>query len=208
MPIVKLILGFTLLTGTCGYAQDQTAATVKFEDITITFKGMAADPQAAADSPDDGNTKSFNAWTGYQLTPGLIHIQSDHLSHVVITECFENSITLMNDGQHCDLTDWKHYRSPWKKLAVLKTGDYQGISLPYHDPKTQQFPPVTKDELTQQVEKHCGVEWIPLLNNYKSVFTEPCAVAVSKVFLRIDARDKASGKAVSRNIIIQVPIGD
>ncbi|MBD1392059.1 hypothetical protein [Mucilaginibacter glaciei] len=181
---------------------------VKFEDMTVTFKGMAIDSQALVDGQANADEKAFTAWIGYKLTPALVHIQSDHLNHITLKERFETSLTLMNDGQHCDLTHWKHYLSGWRKLTTLNGGNYKGIDLPFHDPQTQKFPAITKDELKQQIENHCGAEWVALLENYKNVFTEPCAVSLSKIYICINARDEHTGKAVVRNIVINTPMGD
>jgi len=39
---------------------------------------------------------------------------------IKLYQSFENSITIINEGPHCDLVKWKHYNSEWKELKTKK----------------------------------------------------------------------------------------
>lgn len=53
---------------------------------------------------------------GEILTSNQIIILESNYNVIKILERFENSLTIMNEGPHCDLIDWQHYTSKWFEL--------------------------------------------------------------------------------------------
>ena len=111
----------------------------------------------------------------------------------------------MNEGPHCDLTEWKHYYSEWKKLNY-NVEENSFISDSYKRKDWEKFISVSVNELKKAVEKECGGNWSDLIEDIKSVNEYPCGVSMSRIFLKIlltDENDLVSERIIS----FEIPMG-
>jgi len=182
-----------------------TTITLIFNDLTASIHGLIIyDP--------DSIMHQFNKDT-IRLYPELaetidgksISIASSTVSEFTIEQRYETSVTIMNEGPHCDLTEWKHYSSNWKRLHQKEDGTF--IADTYTDDDYSRFPQVSIDELNQAVREHCGDNWLEYIQNIKSPHDHPSTVTISRIFLKINGRQKDTGKIVTRLIIIEMPMG-
>ncbi|CAL2081476.1 SH3 domain-containing protein [Tenacibaculum sp. 190524A02b] len=85
---------------------------------------------------------------------------------VEVFQQYENSITIMDKGPHCDLTEWKHFYSEWKKLPYDETKN-SFKTFEYSRKDWKQFIPIKIEELKKAVNEFCGERWSSLIKNIK-----------------------------------------
>lgn len=202
MRLVKIAL-ILILTATIVYSQDNSSI-IKFKDITVTIQSL---------SPFDnedlkrlvGDRIEFSADLGETLEESIITIQTEAYKDIEIYQAVETSVTIMNEGPHCDLTNWKHFTSDWRKVKALNPNTFQ--VTPYNNGETRNFPKVTIQEVMDAARQGCGESWAKHIEDVKSVFDYPCDVGVSRYFLKIKGTDKASGRKIEKTIIVSIPMG-
>ncbi|HAU53356.1 hypothetical protein I6I97_20655 [Sphingobacterium multivorum] len=182
----------------------KTTTSIKFNEFVVSIQGMAIfDPERMDRLQRD--TVEIEAEVGESIEGTYISILSDQVRDLKVEQRYETSVTIMNEGPHCDLTEWKHFNSDWKPLKQNGNGLF--LSEEYTDQDHRTFPSVSMDELKQKVKEQCGEEWFKLLAKVKSPSEYPSAVGISRYFLRIACRLKDNGKKVTKLIIIKTPMG-
>lgn len=182
----------------------KATTAIRFNEFVVSIQGMAIfDPEKMDQQQRD--TIEIDAEVGESIEGSYISILNDQISDLKVEQRYETSVTIMNEGPHCDLTDWKHFNSDWKSLKQNRSGLF--FSEEYTDQDYRSFPSVSMDELRQKVKEHCGEEWFKLLAKVKSPTEYPSSVSISRYFLRITCRRKDNGKEVTKFIIIKTPMG-
>jgi len=128
-----------------------------------------------------------------------------------VEQRYETSLTLMNEGPHMDLLDWKHFISDWKEVESRN-----GLTFLSREVSSDEFPVVTKAEIIEAVRMESekwsqkgfdeGERWIDLARQCKGPTIYPCGVSVSKVALRIRVKEADSWKDI-QTIELQIPMG-
>ncbi|SHF05488.1 SH3 domain-containing protein [Psychroflexus salarius] len=134
-----------------------------------------------------------------------IKIKQSKFKKIEVFQRHENSITIMNEGPHCDLTEWKHYYSDWKKLDFDLT-EYTFISDSYERDDSEKFIDVNINDLKKAVEKECGGYWPELIKDIKSVNEYPSAVSMSRIYLKILLTDE-NDSVIEKIIEFEIPMG-
>lgn len=118
----------------------------------------------------------------------------------------KNSVTLMNEGPHCDLNHWKHYRSDWVELPIVN-GTF--TTLEYSEEESEKFIDVSAEELQSAFAKKCGEHWIEIIEKVTSPNSYPCGVSTSSITLRVDVifETEAEINILHRYIIFEIPMG-
>lgn len=142
---------------------------------------------------------------GETIEGQLIFVYADDLENISIKQRYETSFTIMNKGPHCDLIDWRHYISKWVELQNDADGNF--ICVTYNEKEYSMYPKATLEELKTEVKKKCGEEWANLLKDVNSKSDYPIGASISRYFLSISAIEKATGQALNRLVIIEVPMG-
>lgn len=134
-----------------------------------------------------------------------IKLNFSKFKNIEIYQRHENSVTIMDEGPHCDLKEWKHYYSEWKKLNYdLKENVF--ISDLYEQEDWDKFIDVNINELKTAVEKECGDYWSEHIKDIKNVYEYPIGVSMSRIFLKIlltDENDIITEKTIS----FEIPMG-
>jgi hypothetical protein len=135
-----------------------------------------------------------------------IKIQINQLKNgkIKIFQRFENSITIMDEGPHCDLIDWKHYNSKWNELEIT---DNIFLTDSYSEKDWRKFEQVNIEELKKAVKEKCGEEWLNHIKNIKSPNNYPSAVGMSRVFLKIKFKNDEIGITEEKIISFEIPMG-
>lgn len=134
-----------------------------------------------------------------------LKIYHNKYKQVEVFQRYENSVTIMDEGPHCDLLDWKHYYSEWEKLSYLKQkNSYKILSYSQEDGET--FIPIKINDLKKAVAKHCGERWSKLMKNVNDVNEYPSGVTRSKVFLKFVLTDE-NNKVTEKIIEFILPMG-
>jgi hypothetical protein len=114
-------------------------------------------------------------------------VGGDKAAQFRILERYRTSMTVMGEGPHLDLSNWRHYDSEWITLDQLSQRKFRTLATEKMD--ASKFPSVTKSELLAAVRKHAYADWpeaVDLAKTCKSPHDEPCGVGVSSLYFRIE----------------------
>lgn len=130
----------------------------------------------------------------------------NQLTEVVLSFQYETSISVMNEGPHCDLTNWQHGYSEWKDITyrIQEDGTFKTYWIA-DDAKTS-FPEVDMNELKQYVREFCGEEWYELAKNTASVEDYPLGIATSIFIFKVQGIN-SSEEHVEKLFHLEVPMG-
>jgi hypothetical protein len=179
--------------------------TLNFKDFSVSIDHLLVSEGEKVRANDQVDTVRISAELGETIEGQLITVSTDLLEEIKIEQRYETSMTIMNEGAHCDLTDWKHYDSNWKSLPMNKSGKYECAK--YAPKDYEKFPKVSEVELKQYVLDHCGEEWFEQVKKIKKQTDYPVGVSVSRYFLKITGIRKDNGKTVQKIIVVEVPMG-
>lgn len=184
---------------------EDTTADIKFKDISISINRLILFDDDKQLNQIQKDTVYLYADLGETIEGQKITIVSSQLTNITIEQRYETSVTIMDEGPHCDLTEWKHYDSAWEKLKTNDKGQFIGDS--YSEKDLEKFPVVDISELKAYVKKHCDEEYSELISTIKSPTEYPSAVSVSRYFLRINGKRKNSDETITKLIIIEIAMG-
>lgn len=144
-----------------------------------------------------------------------IVFHSETLSQVSISYRLETSISILDEGPHCDLIHWKHGATPWKKmeplsefnLEELKYARFKFEATPYKLYDTLPFPVSDMDEIRSATRKTCGSDWADHLSNCKTPYDYPCNVGISNFIFRVSYESEKNRETVYSYLKIPVPMG-
>lgn len=124
--------------------------------------------------------------------------------NIKVYQRFENSITIMNEGPHCDLIDWKHYDSNWRELKIENE---EFILDGYTILDSEKFLNISMNEIRKAVNIHCGKEWEEHIKNVKSPNEYPCGISTSRIFLKIKIMNPVDKSIKEKIISFEIPMG-
>lgn len=133
-----------------------------------------------------------------------LHPREGVKADFAVEQSFETSLTVMEEGPHLDLLDWKHYNSPWQPLQKLSPTDFRTGTITEAD--SRKFPEVTAKEIQAIVKKEGGATLGKYVSKVKGPNDYPCGVGVSKVRFRITVKAGAEEKVI-KTIEFLVPMG-
>ena len=84
---------------------------------------------------------------------------------------YQTSVSIQNEGPHCDLNNWKHYTSPFIKLAKISQNEF--LTSSYEAKDFSKFPKISIEELKKVVKKECGEDWYKHVQKVKDVTEYP-----------------------------------
>lgn len=122
---------------------------------------------------------------------------------VEIFQRYETSITVMDEGPHCDLTEWRHYESPWQQLTQ---GGNEFPTSSYSEKEWERFIPIDMEELRLEVLTQCGERWHSLIKDVQNAHEYPLGIGISKIFFKLKLIDK-TGKSEHKIIEFEIPMG-
>lgn len=134
-----------------------------------------------------------------------IKIHNFKFKEIKIFQQHVNSLTIMNEGEHCDLTDWISYYSDWEKL------DFDSVnqsfkSFSYEVEDWQRFSEVESEELREAVELHCGEFWLNHIGNSPNIHEYPIGVSMNKIIFKVLLTD-SNGSVQEKIIEFEIPMG-
>lgn len=113
-------------------------------------------------------------------------------------------IDVVDEGPHCDLTEWKHFDSERKELEISAN---QFLADSYSEKDWEAFIVVIMDELRVAVKKECGDRWSELIKDVKAPNEYPCGVSTSRIFIKIELSKKANETVLERIRSFEIPMG-
>lgn len=128
-----------------------------------------------------------------------------------VEQQYETSLTLMDEGPHMDLRNWKHHVSAWEPLEQRS-----GLSFALKDVDVKEFPKVEGSEIVEativeskrwKAQGYPGSDrWIAAAKKCESATTYPCGVSVSKVRLKISVKESGEWKPI-QIVELVLPMG-
>ena len=182
-----------------------TITILKFDEFSLSINRLIIYDDEKEFAKVQADTLEIYAEVGETIEGQLISISSDLLRDFTVEQRYETSLTIMNEGPHCDLTDWKHFYSDWKRLK--SNADGQFICNKYTEKDYEKFIPVSIDQIQKQVKEQCGEGWFKLVENIKSPTEYPSGVGISRYFLKVTGYRKDNGELVQKLIVIQNAMG-
>ena len=182
-----------------------TIAVIEFKEISIFINRLKIYDQDNIISSNETDSVLINAELGEKFEGQIITYKSDILSDIIIEQRYQTSVTIMKEGPHCDLTDWKHYYSEWKRLSSTSNGQF--ITDSYSENEQKKFPSISINELKKEVKNQCGEDWVQLLDSIKNPNDYPSGVSISRYYLKITGKHKDSNSIVTKIIVIENQMG-
>lgn len=182
-----------------------TITTIKFNELSISVNRLIIYDEEKKLNQIQKDTVEIYAELGETIEGQLISVSSDQLINLTIEQRYETSVTIMNEGPHCDLTDWKHFYSEWKLLKSNNAGQFTCDK--YSEKEYEIFPKISIDDLKNKVKEQCGDEWFKLVEKVKTPTEYPSGVSISRYYLRVTGQRKDNGQTVTKLIVIETPMG-
>ncbi len=174
---------------------------IKFQDFSLLMELEVWDENGELKKTQNDTAKVYLE-LGETPEGKKIKIKQSKFKKIEIFQRHENSVTIMNEGPHCDLTEWKHYYSDWNKLNFdVKENTFVSDSYKHED--WEKFIEVDINELKKAVEKECGGYWP---KHIKNVNEYPSGVSMSRIFLKILLTDK-NDSVIEKIIEFEIPMG-
>ena len=138
---------------------------------------------------------------GDNLDGQLVKLISSDTDEFRVHIQYETSLTVMDEGPHLDLIDWKHCTTEWLPAAESSSNIF---TLPQESQANLDcFPSVTPNEIRDAVLKYGGERWASLLKDNVNINTYPLATAVSSIRIRVQ---RLSGKKWVQDALISVKV--
>ena len=182
-----------------------TITTIKFIELSVSINRLIIFDEEKKIDQIQKDTVEIYAELGETIEGQLISIASNQLTNLKVEQRYETSVTIMNEGPHCDLTDWKHFYSDWNKLQTNKKGQF--ICNKYNEMEYEKFPKISIEDLKQEVKEKCGEEWIKLVEKVTIPTEYPSGVNISRYYFQITGQRKDNGQTVTKLIVIVTPMG-
>lgn len=142
-----------------------------------------------------------------------IQFGGDSIQAVKLYVRIESSISIQDEGKHCDLNQWIHGYTDWLKLTSLENYKIEDLGYtnfinPYigqHEMKLP-FPKKEMSEIKTQVKKSCGEYWSNHMKNCVSPYEYPCSVLPSAYIFKV-IYTKAHHKSKTEYFRINIEMG-
>lgn len=184
---------------------NDSTTTLQLNNMTLVISENAFYMDEEDTIRPDDDTLYLVQDLGAAVQGEWITVQTNLLTNIVVEQKFETSISLSFEGPHCDMIDWKHYTSPWKKLSKNATGDFRIDTISLKD--SERFPKVNEKEFKDAIVKYCGKEALESFEGKVDIHTYPSWVGISRIFIRISGVEKNTQKSASKLLVILVPMG-
>lgn len=180
-----------------------SSTTIKFNEFTVHLTRLFNFDNDTHLNQIPGDSCYIIADVGESIVGGRLSVSSNLLTDLKVEQCYETSVSISNEGPHCDLKDWKHFYSDWQALQRVNATTFQCFS--YTDKEEENFPEINIKELKRKVKDQCGKEWYKLVKNIKSPTENPSWVGISRIYFRVTG--KLNGKTVTKIIIVEEAMG-
>jgi hypothetical protein len=171
------------------------------------------------DMPGDPVTVDLDLAESIEDQLIILHTYPGESWEFKVEQQFETSLTIMDEGPHLDLLDWKHYTSAWKEIKMVERNKF--LTSEINESESSKFPKVTSREIqravggadkklyadyTESADDPVGEKWANTARQCKSSLDYPCTVSVSKIRFRIMVKEGDRWKIIKR-MEFNVPMG-
>ena len=130
-------------------------------------------------------------------------IEQKGFDTVSVYQQFNRSVTIYNEGPHCDMVDWKNFKSDWIKVSFDPTkNNNRTLDHSYTEDTSISF---VKEEIDQAIQKHCSEEWYELVKDLWDPKMYPMGVATHQILFKIVLSN--AERTLEKLVLIDVPMG-
>ena len=181
--------------------------SINFEDFSMEFDNLSAEIIGNSQI----STQTSHAIDAIIELGETVENKTLHIKHhskykkIEVFQRHENSISIMDEGPHCDLTEWKHYYSAWEPL---KTNGKSSIftTITYTPKAWSKFIKVDINEFKNAVKEHCGDAWYKLVKDTNKVNKGASNVSISKIYFKVIFTTMQDEK-IEKIIAFDIPMG-
>ncbi len=185
-PVITLIFSLLLF-----FSQNLEAKFKEGPKVTVIYQSQMKPSQVSL------NGKALHLELGEKIKSFKVTELSGKHSYRVFLQT-ESSVTIMDEGPHLDLTDWKHGLSGEVQLQE-KDGEF----LYVEQFSKMSFPEVSLSEMIAAAKKKGGERWAKFAKKCNSPKEYPCSVAPSKFTLRVEKL--IDGEWVNQGVATLIP---
>ena len=99
-----------------------------------------------------------------------------------VEQRYETSLSILNEGPHLDLINWKHFISDWVEVPAIGTGVHRSLLI--SEKESSQFPNIEFSDLIKEIKRK-DPKWLHVIGNVRSIREYPFSVYVSTLTFRI-----------------------
>ncbi|MBT8270871.1 MAG: SH3 domain-containing protein [Flavobacteriaceae bacterium] len=181
----------------------EPTSVVNFENITLTFHNLEL--WETESQSWEAKQNKIKYYTELGVTPEnkkiTINVKIPY-KRLAIYQAYETSVSIMNEGPHCDLLDWKHFHSTW--IPIKYEADHY-FTLGYDQKDWTKFVPFEIEELKAEVREHCGEEYLRLIENPEGS-NSAASISISTIYIKIVMIDM-NDNPIERIIAFEIPMG-
>ena len=168
--------------------------SLEFDDTFIRYYG-------AKEIKSDTIYLEMNLDSDFFKVPFRI-IQSG-FDTVKVYQQFNSSVTINYEGPHCDMINWKKFKSEWIEIPyktsknnhkTLERSASQGTEINF-----------SKEELDQAIIEHCSEEWFNLVKNIPRITDYPIDISIYEILFKMIVSNE--NQSLEKVIVIDVPMG-
>jgi hypothetical protein len=185
--------------------QFDSICLISFEEFSIQIPNFHCENITNTPNPIQADIFWITAELGEVFEDRIIYINSDNVDDLFVEESYETSLTITDEGPHCDLTEWEHYIDNWRPLYKNHLEEYPLYN--YDEKESQKFPNVSVQQIQAAAEKHCGSEWANKIKTIHSPNEYPAGVSISWYYIRISGKRKDNGLPFQKTLVINSPMG-
>ena len=185
-------------------SENDNKVKIEFEECEIEIDDLYIWDQGGKLKKKQGDKAVVYLELGANIQGKKMKIHKFKKGELRVFQRFENSLTVMNEGPHCDLIDWKHYYSDWKELTI---NNGQFVTESYPAAASTKFIDIDMPVLRAAVRQHCGESWANLIKETPSPTTYPCGVGMSRIFIKIMFIEAQTNILKEHLISFEIPMG-
>ncbi|MDG1573435.1 hypothetical protein OZ410_13985 [Robiginitalea sp. M366] len=200
---MRYLIPLFCLFGLGMQAQDAGPLVIEFPELRLEFEAVEVWDEEGLLQGVQADTARVYLALGESLENTRVQFTQKTPGSMTVRQRFENSLTVMEEGPHCDLTAWTHYNSSWERLP------FRGRSFilaGYTPEDRERFPKVTQEEVVEAVRRQCGDHWAELAGSAPSPLEYPVGVGMSRIFLWIEYYP-AGGERQTYYVVLELPMG-
>ncbi len=177
---------------------------VSFEDMELTIHGMELYESEGQDYESKRNLIQFYAELGMSPENKQVQLKlKKNVDRIAVYQAYQTSLTIQNEGPHCDLLEWKHYDSIWLPLNLDEEQSFTILS--YKAEEGTKFVDVDFDDIKKAVREFCGSDYAERIKQLEEI-DYPAAISISMIYLKIVMFDE-KGERTERIIAFEIPMG-
>ena len=175
---------------------------IRFDEFDLTMRLSVFDKENLLNKIQKDTVR---IWVDLGDSPQGKRIRISSLyTNIEILQRFENSLSITDEGAHCDLIQWRHYLSNWEPIKINNNSFVTNI---YTRNDTQRFLEITVEELKKYVDENCAQKFSRNIQDIKKFNQYPSIIGISKIFLKIKLENSKTGEKKEKIILFEIPMG-